>query len=99
MKKIPYHKIIYIQREGKNSIISLVDSSFTKVRKSLAQVFKEIDSEDFIYVDRGDIVNLAHVMGVKDGIVELENGIRLSASHTRLEEIKIKLSEFWGNQI
>lgn len=99
VEKIPYHKIIYIQREGKNSIISLVDSSFTKVRKSLAQVFKEIDSEDFIYVDRGDIVNLAHVMGVKDGIVELENGIRLSASHTRLEEIKIKLSEFWGNQI
>lgn len=71
----------------------------TKVRKSLTQVFKELKSEDFIYVDRGDIVNLAHIMGIKDQIVELKNGIRLSASHSKLDQIKSRLSEFWGEQI
>ena len=99
IEKIPYHKILYIQREGKNSVITLTDNSITKVRKSLTQVFKEFKSEDFIYVDRGDIVNLAHIMGIKDGIVELKNGIRLPASHSKLEQIKTKLSEFWGKQI
>lgn len=99
IEKIPYHKILYIQREGKNSVITLIDNSVTKVRKSLTQIFKEIESEDFIYVDRGDIVNLAHIMGIKDGIVELKNGIRLPASHSKLEQIKVKLSEFWGKQI
>lgn len=99
VEKIPYQKILYIQREGKNSVITLIDNSVTKVRKSLAQVFKEFKSEDFIYVDRGDIVNLAHVMGVKDGIVELKNGIRLPASHAKLDHIKAKLSDFWGEQL
>ncbi len=99
IEKIPYQKILYIQREGKNSVITLTDNSVTKVRKSLAQLFKEFKSEDFIYVDRGDIVNLAHIMGVKDGIVELKNGIRLPASHAKLEQIKTKLSEFWGEQL
>lgn len=99
IEKIPYQRILYIQREGKNSVITLIDNSVTKVRKSLAQVFKEFKSEDFIYVDRGDIVNLAHIMGVKDGIVELKNGIRLPASHAKLEQIKAKLSDFWGEQI
>lgn len=99
VEKIPYHKILYIQREGKNSVIMLTDNSITKVRKSLSQVFKEFNSEDFIYVDRGDIVNLAHVMGIKDGIVELKNGVRLPTSHAKLEQVKIKLSEFWGEQI
>ena len=90
---------MYIQREGKNSVITLTDHSVTKVRKSLAQVFKEIKSEDFIYVDRGDIVNLAHIMGIKAGIVELKNGVRLPASHAKLEQIKAKLSDFWGEQL
>ena len=72
VEKIPYNKILYIQREGKNSVITLLDNSTTKVRKSLSQVFKELKSEDFIYVDRGDIVNLAHIMGIKDSVVELQ---------------------------
>lgn len=37
----------------------------TKVRKSLTQVFKEFRSDDFVYVDRGDIVNLAPYYGNK----------------------------------
>ncbi len=99
VEKIPYQKILYIQRKGKNSVITLIDNTVTKVRKSLAQVFKEVKSEDFIYVNRGDIVNMAHIMGVKDGIVELKNGIRLPASHARLEQIKVKLSDFWEDQL
>lgn len=99
VEKIPYHKILYIQREGKNSVITLLDNSVTKVRKSLTQVFKEFRSDNFVYVDRGDIVNLAHIMGIKDGIVELKNGIRLPASQAKLEQIKTKLSDFWSEQI
>lgn len=99
MEKIPYHKILYIQREGKNSVIVTIDNAVTKVRKSLVQIYKELMSEDFIYVDRGDIVNIAHVMGVKNSMVELKNGVRIPASHAKLEDIKTKLSNFWGEQI
>ena len=38
-------------------------------------------------------------MGIKDGIVELKNGIRLPASQAKLEQIKTKLSDFWSEQI
>lgn len=99
IEKVPYQKILYIQREGKNSVLTLTDNSITKVRKSLAQVFKELKSEDFIYVDRGDIVNLVHIMGIKDSIVELKNGVRLPASHAKVDQIKERLSDFWGEQI
>lgn len=99
IEKIPYAKILHIRREGKNSIITLIDNSSTKVRKSLTQVYKEINSEDFIYVDRGDIVNIAYIMGIKNGIVELKNGIILPASHAKVEQIKSKMRDFWGEKI
>lgn len=99
IEKIPYKNISYIQREGKNSVFNLADGTTSKVRKSLSQVYEELYSGDFIYVDRGDIVNLAHILRIKDGIVELKNGIRLPASHAKLEEIKNRLSEFWGERL
>lgn len=99
VEKIPHQKILYIEREGKKSVITLTDGSMTYVRKSLANVFKELDSEDFVYVDRGNIVNIQYIMKIKDGSVELENGIRLFASHAKIEQIKKKISEFWGERI
>lgn len=99
IEKIQYHRILYIQRDGKNAVITLVDGTSTKVRKSLSQVYNELNSEDFIYVDRGDIVNLSHIIGIREGIVDLGNGIRIPASHAKLEYIKERLNDFWGEQI
>ena len=69
------------------------------MRKSLATVVKELNSDEFVYVDRGNIANVRNIMKIKDGNVELENGVRLFASHARVEEIKKKVCEFWGDRI
>ncbi len=99
VEKIPYKKILYIQRVGKNSVIALTNQTETKVRKSLAKVYQDLESEDFIYIDQGTIVNLAHIMSVKEGTVELKNGMCLLASHAKLEELKVRLCDFWGKQL
>ena len=69
------------------------------MRKSLSAVLKELSSDDFVFIDRGNIVNIPYIMKIIDGCVELENGIRLFASHARLEQLKKKVSEFWGERI
>lgn len=99
IEKIPYRKIVYISREGKNSVIYLKENKKTKVRKSLSQVYKEFAGNDFVYVDRGNIVNLSHIMGIRKDVIELSSGLCLPVSHTRLEMIKEKLNDFWGERI
>lgn len=99
MEKIPYRNIRYIERDGKNSVINLTDGSTAKVRKSLSNVLKELDSEDFVFVDRGNIVNIQHIMKIINGCVEVEGGVRLFASNARLEQLKKKVSAFWGERI
>ena len=44
-------------------------------------------------------MNLSHIVRIKEGIVELEGGIRIPASHAKLEYIKERLNDFWGEQI
>ena len=98
MEKIPYKDIFYIQREGKNS--SIVSSTGTsKVRKSLQQIFDELNAPEFIFIDRGCIANIIQIMKINDGMVVLKNGEQLPISRSHLQEVKQKINQFWGAHI
>ncbi len=98
MERIPYKDIFYIQRDGKNaSIVSSIGIS--RVRKSLQQVFNEIDAPEFIFIDRGYIVNIVQIMKVNDNMAILKNGEHLPISRSRLQEIKKAINQFWGLHI
>lgn len=98
LEKIPCKEIYYIERDGKNaSIIS--DSGISKVRKSLQQVYEELNAEEFIYIDRGYIVNMIHIMQVKNGMVLLKNGMSLPISRSHLPEVKEQINNYWGTHI
>lgn len=65
----------------------LLDGTVRKMRKSLSQLYIEFQSKDFVYVDRGTMVNLAYIVSMKGKMLELKSGFRLSASDTKIEEI------------
>ena len=98
LEKIPYKDIFYIQRDGKN--VSIVSSAGTsKVRKSLQQVFNELNTSEFIFIDRGHIVNISQIMKVSDGMAVLKNGEQLPISRSHLQEVKRQINQFWGAHI
>ncbi len=98
LEKIPYKEIYYIERDGKNADI-ISARGVSKVRKSLQQVYEELGSEDFIYIDRGCIVNMIHIMQIKDGAALLKNGALLPISRSHLQEVKEQINDYWGAQI
>ncbi|MDO4322247.1 MAG: LytTR family DNA-binding domain-containing protein [Lachnospiraceae bacterium] len=98
MEKIPYKDILYIQRDGKNaSIVS--DMGTAKVRKSLQQVYDELNTPEFIFVDRGCIVNIIQIMKISSGMAVLKNGEQLPISRSHLQDVKQKINQFWGAHI
>lgn len=94
-----HQKILYIEREGKNSVLTLADGSITKVRKSLSDVMKELASKDFMFIDRGTIVNIQYIVKIKDDYVELKDGARLLASHTKIGQVKQAINSYWEARI
>lgn len=98
MEKIPYRDILYIRRDGKNaSIVS--GTGVAKVRKSLQQVFDELNTPEFIFINRGCIVNIIQIMKISDGMSVLKNGEQLPISRSHLQEVKRKINQFWGAHI
>lgn len=98
MEKIPYKNICYLERDGKNTAI-ITDSGVSRVRKSLQQVYAELDSEEFIYIDRGYIVNLIKIMQIRDGMAVLKNGTSLPVSRSHLQTVKEQINQYWGEHI
>lgn len=99
MEKIPYRDIFYIQRDGgKNSEI-YSSTGISKVRKSLQQVFAELDASEFLFIDRGCIVNILQIMKVADGMAFLKNGEALPISRSHLQEVKRQINRYWGTHI
>lgn len=98
MEKISYRDIYYIQRDGKNSTIVFIGGT-ARVRKSLQQVFAELDAPEFLYIDRGCIVNIIHIMKISGGMAVLKNGERLPVSRSRLQDVKQQINRFWGAHI
>ena len=98
LEKIPFKDILFIERDGKNASIT-TSSGTAKVRKSLQQVYEELSAEEFIFIDRGCIVNMIHVMQVKEGTAVLKNGDALPISRSHLQGVKSQINAYWGARI
>lgn len=98
LEKIPYKEIYYIERDGKNASITAA-GGISRVRKSLQQVYEELGTEEFIYIDRGCIVNMIHIMQVKEAMAVLKNGVSLPISRSHLQEVKEQINTYWGAHI
>ena len=98
-EKIPVRKIICIQKDGKYSIFVLENHSMIRIRQSLAETYASMDQEQFVYIDRGVIINLLHLTSVVSGKVTLKNGMELLISPSRLEDVKTKFLNYWGKQL
>lgn len=98
LERIPYKDILYIERDGKNADI-ITKAGTSKVRRTLQGVFEELDCGEFIFIDRGCIVNLIHIMQVRSGSVVLKDGTTLPVSRSHLSEVKEQINSYWGRHI
>ena len=99
MEKIPYKDIFYIQRDGGKNSVLVSCMGISKVRKSLQQIFEELNTPEFIFIDRGYIVNIIQIMKIRDGMAYLKNGEKLPVSRSHLQEVKRQINKFWGARI
>lgn len=55
--------------------------------------------EQKVRIDRGCIVNVIHIMQVKDSMAILKNGTSLPISRSHLQKVKEQINSYWGMHI
>lgn len=91
---IEYRDIYYLYKDEKNTIF-VTRSGRSRVRKPLEKVYQELNNEDFVYIDRGYVVNLFHVMKFEKGQLLIRNQELLPVSRGNKQKLKAEIYEFW----
>lgn len=103
LERIPYKNLLYITHEEKNALLFTNLSTSTqdpyKVRKSLQEVYQDLDFNEFLFIDRGCIVNISHIMSIKNNECILSDGTNLAISQARMYEVKERMLQFWKTYI
>lgn len=94
-EKIPVSSILYLYKDGKN-VVFVTEHGLTQERTTLGDVYERLGEEDFLFIDRGYLVNIRHVMKVKNNEVFLRDGTTLYISRSHVQEVKRKISAFWS---
>lgn len=97
-EKILYKEITYIYKSGKNAIF-VCDNNESKVRKSLKKVYEELDSCEFMFIERGYIVNINQLEKVAKDKVFMKNSEILHIGRSYQKEVKMKLADFWSEYL
>lgn len=90
--------IYYLYKDGKNVVFQTRNGK-SVIRKTLSEVYKELPEEGFMYVDRSFIVNIEHVMKLKNKEVYLSNREIIPVSKPQLERVKKEINTYWRNHV
>ena len=97
-EKIPYHDIYYIYKEGKNTIFVTIHGK-SRVRMTLQAVYEKLAQSEFIYVDRGYIVNIRYVKKFQNQELCLINGDILPISRSHMQAAKAQIGAYWRDKL
>lgn len=98
--RLMYREILYVVKQGKNMTIVTDNGEYTE-RKTLEEFMKEARSDDFIYIERGHIVNLRHVDKIVDHgrSAVMGNGTTLPISRSQMKQVMHCFLGYWRNNI
>lgn len=96
-EKIYYSDIIYIYKEKGTKYVRYVtvDKNFRE-RATLEEVVMQLDSLDFILVERGYVVNIKHVTKIEKNIIYLTNNVQVMVGRSHIKKVKEQINLLWS---
>lgn len=98
LEKVPVKDIYYLYKDGKKVIFQTKNGE-SSIRKTLSEVYEELPKGEFIYVDRSFIVNVQHVMKLKNKEIYMSNGEKVPVSKPQLDRVKTEINTYWRSHI
>lgn len=96
--QIDYEDIYYLSIDGKYTYFYTRRGTFRE-RLPLTKVYEKLQSDEFIYVDKGKIVNLKHVLELDNRSVVLRDRTILHVSTPQLQKVKKAISHYWRKHL
>lgn len=96
-KRIWFNDIIYLLKEKKYVQFFCTGGLCYRERATLEEVYGRLPGEQFIYINRGCIINMKHAISWRKDLIGLKGvDMKLAASRGMAGKVREKLAEYWG---
>lgn len=97
-EKLFYVEIIYICKEKGTKYVRYITTKGTyRERINMKDLIEQLGGREFILAERGYIINMDHVTGIKGNKIFLSEDHQVTVSRGRIMEVKEKLNLYWGS--
>ena len=96
--KILLSDIMYIDYKAKYISYHMKNGEVKRERKHLHTFMDNVKSDDFIFINKGTIVNMKNTKYVEGHNLMMKNMKSLSISINTIKKVKNQLLEYWNNQ-
>lgn len=97
--RVKHSDIMYFETTARKIGIHLKNGEVLLVRKTIKELYKELNHEYFIKIHSGCVANAKYIGKYSNHDITLDNGEQLIVSRTRIKGVKMTLMNYWGNQI
>lgn len=68
-------------------------------RKTIKELYYELNDEDFIQIHSGCIVNTKYIDEYSGHDITLDNGKKLIVSRSRIKDVKEAMARYWREKV
>ncbi|MBQ9314742.1 MAG: response regulator transcription factor [Clostridia bacterium] len=91
-------EIVYFETNKRRCDVHLVGKTIN-VRKTIKELYSEIDNPEFVMIHSGAVVNVRHIKSYSSYDITLESDERLVVGRNHIKSVKSALAKYWGNRI
>lgn len=96
LERIYYRDIIYIYKIKASKYVCFVTTKGEfKERIAIEKLYQELESKEFVLVERSYIVNMKHICKISGDTIYLEQDKQVQISKIRMPEVKRAINEYW----
>ncbi len=94
--RIPYREIVYVRHVQRSTQIITVSQRTYRDSRGINAIFREMDDERFVFIDRGTFVNMDHIRQIQGSEILLRTNEKLSSSRKMLPKVKEAVNRYLG---
>ncbi len=97
--KIFINDILYLTKEKQYTLFHCLDGAVYKQRETLDAVKKQLPEERFVFIDKGTLVNIKHIVKIEHLEITMKNKQVLQVSRRAKSLVQERLANDWKKEL
>lgn len=97
--RLRHADIMYFDVDSRKLKIYMCDGREFIVRKTIKEMYEELENKDFVKIHSGCVVNAKYIAEYSSIDITLDNGKRLIVSRRKVKDVKTKLMKYWRDKV